>query len=256
MHPLLAFPVPPATRFRAHAHDGVHVCVPLTGGFSEFDGHAWRDVPAGTLRVSAAARHDIDFGRAGARCLLLTLEPGLALPAFERLARPRFLRPDPWLGQLTARLDRATQGGPASSVALLDSLATELLAQLERRLDGREGPPPPWLRRVHELLEDTAGRVSVAALAREAGVHRVHLARAFRAHCGLAVTERARALRLAHAERLLRATAAPLAEVAYRAGYADQSHLTRAVRGAFGATPLALRRGTLPPFKTRRAPAP
>ncbi|MBK8003939.1 MAG: helix-turn-helix domain-containing protein [Gemmatimonadetes bacterium] len=76
------------------------------------------------------------------------------------------------------------------------------------------------------------------------------------AHCGLPVTERARALRLAHAERLLRTTAAPLAEVAYRAGYADQSHLTRAVRGAFGATPLALRRGTLPPFKTRRAPAP
>lgn len=253
MHPLASHRIPPATRFRAHAHDGPHVCVPLAGGFSEFDGHGWRDVPAGTVRVSASARHDIDFGQAGARCLLLLPGPGVGLTRLERLARPCFLAPDPWLGELTRRIDQVITAGDPAGDTVLDSLATEFLAQLDRRLAGRASSPPAWLSRVRELLEDSHGAVSVAALAREAGVHRVHLARAFREHLGMPVTERARALRLASAQRLLLTTDLPLAEVAARTGWADQSHLTRAIRRAFGTTPAALRRARLHPFKTGTA---
>ena len=66
-----AFVVPASTRFRKHAHDSPHVCVVLDGGFMEREKKSWRDVARGTVRVSGAARHDIDFSPAGATCLLL-----------------------------------------------------------------------------------------------------------------------------------------------------------------------------------------
>jgi AraC family transcriptional regulator len=94
--------------------------------------------------------------------------------------------------------------------------------------------------------------VPVAVLAREAGVHRVHLARTFRDHFGVPITEYARQLRLQAAGRLL-ADDLPLAGVAARAGFADQSHLTRVMHEAWGITPGALRR-TLHPFKTGASP--
>jgi AraC-like DNA-binding protein len=49
-------------------------------------------------------------------------------------------------------------------------------------------------------------------------------------------------LRLERVCRLLTSTDVPIAELAYRFGYADQSALTRAMRKATGLTPAAYRR--------------
>jgi len=91
-------------------------------------------------------------------------------------------------------------------------------------------------------------------LATEFGVHRVHLARAFRDHYGTSLSRHLQRARLVRARRLLAATDLTLADVAATAGFADQSHLTRSVRSALGTTPAALRR-TLHRFKTAPAPA-
>ena len=238
-----AFAISPGTRFRRHEHGSVHVCAVLEGGFVERESSGWRDVAPGTMRVSGAARHDCDFGPAGARCLVLDVD-GRALGA---VTAPRFLPIDGWLQRLTCRLDAAALD-PARSFDV-PGLTAEFLAQIARRLGGRTTPPPPWLGRVRELLHDTAGAVPVEVLAREAGVHRVHLARTFRDHCGVPITQYARQLRLQAARRLL-AEDLTLAGVAARAGFADQSHLTRVMHESWGITPAALRR-TLHPFKTK-----
>jgi AraC family transcriptional regulator len=254
MDSLARFGIPGRTRLRAHEHPSVHVCVVLSGGFLERDGGAWRDVGPGTLRVSGAARHDIDFGPAGARCLVLEAEPGTGADALAALARPRYLDADGWLAGIVRRIDAAaTRADPAQAV-VLDGLSAELLAQIERRLDGRSSPPPPWLARAREQVEDLRGGVTVSALAREAGVHRVSLARRFREHFGVPVTEYARRLRLETAQRLLATTSTPLAQVAAHAGFADQSHLTRVMRSNLGTTPGTVRRTGLHPFKTGPAP--
>lgn len=250
MEAVSAFTIAPGTRFRRHEHGVPHVVAVLSGGFVEREGGGWRDVGPGTIRVSDAARHDCDFGRAGARCLVLELEPG----ALEPPAAARFLPADGWLADLAHRLEAAAAApDPAYSVP---GLTAELVAQIARRLGGRAGPPPRWLGRVRELLHDTAGTASVPALAREAGVHRVHLARTFRDHLGVPVTVYARQLRLEAARDHL-AEGLPPARAAARAGFADQSHLTRAMRSAWGVTPGALRRGVTgvqddrPPGATR-----
>ncbi|MGD7350280.1 helix-turn-helix domain-containing protein, partial [Ralstonia pseudosolanacearum] len=49
--------------------------------------------------------------------------------------------------------------------------------------------------------------------------------------------------RLGHALRLLERTALPIAEIAARTGYYDQSALTRHLKAAHGITPAAVRRG-------------
>ena len=103
-------------------------------------------------------------------------------------------------------------------------------------------------------LSDLAGRITVAALAREAGVHRVVLARAFRDHFGEPVSVTARRLRIETAVRLLAGSTTPISHVAFHAGFSDQAHLTRAVRGSLGVTPGALRRARLPLFKTSAVP--
>lgn len=243
-----AFGIPAHHRFRRHEHVGLHLCAVVAGSFSERDGKSWVEAGPGAVRISGAARHDIDFGSDGATCIVLhPVDLDLA-----PLAKPRFLDPDPWLARLVARFG-VVLGGAASQEPLgLDGLATELLAQVTRRLEGRAGPPPAWLRRVPELVRDAPGPLAVSAIAAEIGVHRVHLARVFREHHGISITGYMQRVRLERA-RLMLAGDVALAEVAAASGFSDQSHMTRAVRAAFGTTPAALRQA-LHPFKTARRP--
>jgi len=242
--------IPPGTRFRRHEHGSVHVVAVLAGGFVEREPDGWRDVGPGTVRVSGAARHDCDFGPAGARCLVLELDDEALGPVGD----PRFLAPDGWLVRLARRLDVAASAADPGPRFALPGLTAELLAQVARRLDDRDGPPPPWLDRAREILDDMAGAVPVAELAEAVGVHRVHLARTFRDHVGVPVTAYARQLRLDAARREM-ARGVPLARVAVRAGFVDQSHLTRTMKSAWGLTPGALRR-SLHRYKTRGAGRP
>ncbi len=84
----------------------------------------------------------------------------------------------------------------------------------------------------------------LVTLAAIAGVHRVHVARAFRDHLGCTVGDYVRRLRVRCACELLTATAVPLTDVAMRAGFFDQSHMTRVVKRFLGVTPASLRRAT------------
>lgn len=243
------FTMPAGTRFRRHEHAGFHACAVLSGGFVERQGRSWVEVPPGTIRISDSARHDIDFSPAGARCLVLHApDPGDA----DWPANLRFLPPGPWNAGLLTNLDLAlaSEAGPL----VREDLAIELLAQIARRLRGRNGPPPSWLGRVRERIHDAPGPLSVSGLASGVGIHRVYLARAFREHCGVSVTAYMRRVRLDRAWRLLAHGPLPLTDVAAAVGFSDQSHMTRALRSAIGATPGAVRRG-LHPFKTEsRAP--
>jgi AraC family transcriptional regulator len=240
-----SFEVPGATRFRAHEHPDVHVCVVLAGGFVERDGKSWRDVGAGTLRVSGGARHDIDFSPNGATCLVLEAELDSGLPP----TAPAFLENDTRLMSLAHEIETTTRSTNPADEILRSDLLTELFAQIHRRITGRPQSSPAWLPRVRAIIHDTAGAASMTDLAREAGVHRVHVARMFRDHYGLSVRRYSKHVRVRKALQLLTDAPIPLSELALTAGYADQSHLTRDLRSAIGETPAALR-SRLHPFKT------
>jgi AraC family transcriptional regulator len=87
-----------------------------------------------------------------------------------------------------------------------------------------------------------AGRVTLREIAEAAGVHPVHLSRAFPERFGITLGDYLRSLRLDYAARELTATDRAIADIALDAGFASQSHLTRQFTAAMAISPAAYRR--------------
>lgn len=95
------------------------------------------------------------------------------------------------------------------------------------------------VRRVRELLaDDPAVRHPAELLERVSGLDRWSVARQFRAAFGTSPT-RFRTMRQLDLARRLMRQGRPPAEAAAAAGFADQSHLTRMFKRAYGLTPAA-----------------
>jgi AraC family transcriptional regulator len=136
---------------------------------------------------------------------------------------------------------------PGSHVAAeVETEALELLDPLVKRSLGQEQRAcPSWLRRAQALLHDSfRSPLRVHLIAREIGVHPVHLTRVFRRHHGCTVSEYLRTLRLAEAGRLILRQGHTIAEAAHEAGFADQAHLCRCFSERFGFSPKAFRSAT------------
>lgn len=101
-------------------------------------------------------------------------------------------------------------------------------AALLRRLDGHRVSIPDVATEAWRAIFDSRGRIRVGALAAHLDCGRRHLSERFRLATGLTPKQAVRIARFEAARRLLVAPARPpLADVAARCGYADQSHLTR-----------------------------
>jgi AraC family transcriptional regulator len=223
--------VPPGFRIRDHGHDAPHLCLVLEGGFRQTVNGEERGLAPGSVRVSPrSARHDLVAGSAGARLLVVHPEsPAVPFPRPAILARERTQS----LGERVREDLEAEWPSPLR----LEEAADELLAPRV----GSRGAIPAWLEEVRERL-DSRESLPVDRLAREAGVHRVHLSRAFRSHFGCPISAYVLRRRLDHAWTLLRDSDRGLAAISDEAGFSDQSHLTRAFSRTFAAPPGAYRR--------------
>jgi AraC-like DNA-binding protein len=133
----------------------------------------------------------------------------------------------------------------------LEHVSLALLAHVSNKYGGApkgdhqmRGRLAPWQeRRIKDLLmEHLDGDVSLDGIARECGISRSHLIRAFSRSTGLPPHRWLLVQRIERARDLLVASDLPIAEIATRLGFADQSHLTRAFGKQLGFTPGALRR--------------
>jgi transcriptional regulator GlxA family with amidase domain len=79
-------------------------------------------------------------------------------------------------------------------------------------------------------------------MARELGVSREHLSRAFSAHFGMSPVCFRGELRLARTLALLASRHSTLTQVALAAGFADHAHMARAISAAASMPALAVRR--------------
>ncbi|WP_263265015.1 AraC family transcriptional regulator [Pseudomonas sp. RIT-PI-S] len=122
---------------------------------------------------------------------------------------------------------------------LLERLAGHLRWPQRLPVDARA---PVVARRARDYLVDHHEQdISLQALASACGTDRFRLTRAFKAAYGLAPHAWLIQLRLSRGRRLLAAGAQP-SEVAIRLGFADQSHLGRWFRRAYGISPGAYQR--------------
>ena len=93
-----------------------------------------------------------------------------------------------------------------------------------------------------EVLHDTDGAVSVQALARRVGASPFHLSRVFRAITGSTISQYRLQLRVRTVLDRLSQGDHDLATLANAVGFADHSHMTRAVVAQLGEPPSVLRR--------------
>lgn len=121
-------------------------------------------------------------------------------------------------------------------------LSAELLAASLRVAANREvSAVPGWLLEVRNALDhDFTRPAPIRRLASSAGIHPVHVSRAFRTHFGRTVREYVRERRLAAAVQWLRTQNASISSIAAECGFADHAHLTRAMRTTIGDTPSSL----------------
>lgn len=124
----------------------------------------------------------------------------------------------------------------------LDDLLRRLLPHLGRRERCLDDPRLPRVAiRARDYLHSHCQEdIGLQALAEQCGVDRFRLTRAFKAAFGLAPHAYLVQLRLSHARQRLADGDSPAA-VASHLGFADQSHLGRWFRRAYGLTPAAYR---------------
>lgn len=160
-------------------------------------------------------------------------------------ARPRASL-DPASAEVARRIAAELETPDDLSALALDALVLELLVAALRAPRPRRNAPPPWLARIEERLR--AGFIDppgMRSLAKEAGVHPVHLARVFRSQHGTTVAGYVRRLRVAWAQEELLRPGATTVEVALGAGFADQSHFARVFLRVVGLSPGQWRRRNL-----------
>ena len=186
--------------------------------------------------MPVGAAHTSDFGRSGTRVLAVRSRDTEAVAFGSLLRRLRHVRAAAstaigW--RIAAELRAADESWPLAA----EGFVLQLLSAAGRA-EPAAAPRACWLRDARELLHERApGPTTLSELAAAVGVHPVHLARSFRREYGLTVGEYARGLRLDWAMAQLVEPDATLAGIAAGAGFADQSHFTRAFRAYAGVTP-------------------
>ena len=225
-----------------HGHAHASVTVVLHGTVGEHvGGRRFECGPDRFLVRPAAAVHGNVYGPCGAECLIVGARADWV--ATDSVARDVFSVPRvaaaPALLVVARRIRREMRIGDRAAELAVEGLALEVIAAAARQLaDRRYRSPPRWLQVVRELLhDDLVSDIRIHVIARRAGVHPVHLARAFRQCFGCSPGEYARQRRIDRACMQLGESSRSIAEIALDAGFSSPSHFATVFRRATGMSP-------------------
>lgn len=230
---------------KVHEHELPFVGVVLEGSLEKWLGRLSVDVTAADAYVMPAGVSHVDGFPVGVRILTLELDPDTETwePCAELLRRVRRLR-GPELTTIARQIARELQTPDDVTTIAVEGLSLELVAAASRAsTEARERPrAPAWLNTVDEFLVESFFRpLRIAEVAAVVHVHPAHLARVFRRHHGETIGHRVRRLRLEWAIGQLVEGDRPLREIAAMAGFAHQSHFTRAFKEYTGWPPAQYR---------------
>lgn len=225
-----------------HIHERAVFAVFLDGAMeTSICGRTLECGPSSVLVEPLGEPHAQRFMQTGARLVVIQPDPA-QLDCFEGIGKffNEVVRyDDRGIAALARRIAREFMAPDTASPLAIEGLALEIVALAARIRDRnrRSGAPPAWVVQAREIVHDRfLEKLRVSDVAAEVGIHPVHLARVFRRHYGSPIGSYLRALRLDWAaERLLGDE--PLAMIALKAGFADQSHFTNTFRRHTGVTP-------------------
>jgi AraC family transcriptional regulator len=234
-------------------HQAVGVAIVAAGSFQYRSPAGRQLMTPGSLLLGNAGQ---DFECAhdhgtGDRCLAFQLEPDY----FERLAadagaRPRFRSNRlPPLRDLAPFVARALAGLETQAALRWEELGLHLVTRAVRVMAGvpadpRE-PAPAALARVTPIVRgidrQPDGALTLAGLAREAGLSPYHFLRTFESVTGVTPHQYVLRARLRQAALRLAGAPARIGDIALDCGFGDVSNFNRAFRAEFGVSPRAYR---------------
>ncbi len=150
------------------------------------------------------------------------------------------------LANLARALIPALERPDEASLLFVDQMATAIGTYVVQRYGGRPSATANRTRLLSRsqedlaksiLLENLEGDISILDVAQACDLSRGYFIRAFRDTTGLTPYQWLIRERVNRARELLRASNAPLADVAIACGFADQSHFTRVFSTVVGMTP-------------------
>ena len=234
--------------YHKHRHDTYAICL-TTVGVQSFDyrGAAEISLPGQVAVLHPDEPHDGHAGtEAGFGYRILYIEPALIFEAVRALCgRPC---PLPFVRTPVVLNPRLAAAVTSAFQSARDPLAVDsLVLQLAEGLTEADSSCAPVciprhrdaaaLERARHFLDAQNSRVVRSAeLEAVTGLTRYDLARQFRLMYGTSPYRYLLMRRLSDARRLI-ARRQPLADVALETGFADQAHLTRMFKAAYGLTP-------------------
>lgn len=244
--------------FERHSHDCFSVGI-TTYGIQHFRsrGRDYDSRPGDLVLFNPDEDHDGSRGQSdGFRYAIWYVPEAFVRDCLDPDARPAagpyFAAPhatDPRLASAFGALTRSLLDTPSEALraeSLLRAFLTGMLARHGERPQATTAPSldpgAARLRAVKDYIRTQFQRdLTVAELAGVAGLSRAHFTRAFGAAFHVPPHVYLNAVRIAHAQALIRG-GMPLAAVAAECGYADQSHFQRRFKGSVGVAPAHWRR--------------
>ena len=242
---------PVGERTPPHAHAQPYLCFVLEGSWEErSDSGARRCAPQTLIYHPPGDVHSDHFRTNASRVFAIELDAGWS----DRMASLAGLFDEPRVVEAGApaavalRLFDESRRDDCPSALVIEGLMLELLGSLARFRDGMvSSPSPSWMRATEEMLHARFREPpSVREMAALAGVHPVHLARAFRARHGCSISDYVCRRRIEAACVAMSTTTRTLSDIAVDVGFFDQSHFTRAFHRVIGTTPARFRAAVAP----------
>jgi AraC family transcriptional regulator len=208
-------------------------------------------LPAGSSYAAVDEGTSDFFAVKLSRTLVRTVADGMGIDPDRVTIRPQLQQRDAAIEHICRALAAELESAEPAGRFFADSLGLALAAQLLRRYVPivtprmSRGLSTRSLRHVTEYVEEhIALDLTLAELARIAGVSPSHFKMLFKLSVGLPVHQYVMRRRVEHAMNLITTGTVPLSDVALAAGFANQSHMARCMRRFVGATPAALRNGS------------
>lgn len=228
-----------------HAHEYHQIVLPQSGAMEiEVAGRSgWVDWSQGVL-IEAGLRHAFSTRRVDTFLVMDVphSRPGMA----SSLVLPHkkaFFPIEPNIRHLLQYAVRSLPQLTTGSPQITDAWCTLLLSALSQTLDAPANAGHGIVAKALAYIEERLHTpLSVREIARTAGTSERRLYVLFNRHLGTTPFAHIAALRLNLATDLLRGTSLTIAEIAHRAGYADQSALTHALKKSRHLTPAAWRK--------------
>jgi AraC family transcriptional regulator len=234
-------------RFRTpkHSHKQALFCFVVQGDYTETYGGKTRECGQSALLFHPANEtHAEHFHDSGGRSFIIEIAP-------EWLERVREYAdvvdaPAEFHGGahelLARRLYKEFTLMDGVSSLVIEGLMLEMIGETARhnaynsRISANLAPQ--WLQQVRDHLHARfTERLTLTELARDVGVHPVHLAQAFHKAYHCTVGDYVRQLRIEYARHELVASETPIIQIALAAGFCDQSHFTRTFKRIVGVAP-------------------